>query len=495
MSIKKSDYNILKRIFEPGAVAVIGVSSEGFGFGRGILLSLKSIGFNGSLYPVNPRGGEIEGLHVYRSVDEIPGKIDLGIIAIPAPHVPAAIESCLRKGAAGVEILSSGFSETATEEGVALEKDISRIASEGIRVIGPNCFGVYNPRSGLTLLPGPDLSREPGPVAFISQSGGMTVDFAHIGKWRGIRFSTMVSFGNGADLRETELLDYFGSDPETGIIGLYIEGLDDGRSFFETLKSVSTRKPVILCKGGRTDSGSKAAMSHTASIAGRSEVWNAVVRQCNAVPAADLDNLSDIALAFSLLPEGIYHGASIIGGGGAIGVAAADTASLLGMRVPEFGNEIKEAIESHLPRPGSSARNPVDVANPYVPPPSMKQILLNAARCEEVDIQIVVQLLYHYKSLSILITGASLEDVTPVNEFADIFGQAVEETGKPIVVVLPDYKQEPEAMDIATVTRNARARYAEKGIPAFVSVGDALTAIRAISDYYERRRARIALSL
>jgi acyl-CoA synthetase (NDP forming) len=492
MSIKKSDCKILKRIFEPGAVAVIGVSAEGFGFGRGILLSLKRIGFNGALYPVNPRGGTIDGLPAYRTVEEIPGPIDLGIIAVPATHVPAAIEACFRKGAAGVEILSSGFSETATQEGITLERDVARIASKGIRVIGPNCFGVYNPRSGLTLLPGPDLSREPGPVAFISQSGGMTVDFAHIGKWRGIRFSTMISFGNGVDLRETELLDYFGSDPDTGVIGLYVEGLEDGRSFFNALGSVSSRKPVILCKGGRTESGGKAAMSHTASVAGSTEVWNAVMRQCNAVPAADLGQLCDIALAFTSLPQGVYRGASIIGGGGAIGVAAADAASLLGIKIPEFSEDLKAAIEPHLPRPGSSAKNPVDVANPYVSPASMKEILISAARCQEVDVQIVVQLLYHYKSLSMLMPGATLEKVTPVNEFAAVFRQVVEESGKPVVVVLPEHKQELEALDIATVTRTARALYAEKGIPVYGSVEQALGAIRSVSDYYGRRRSRIS---
>ncbi len=483
----------MKRIFEPGAVAVIGVSAEGFGFGRGILLSLKTIGFNGALYPVNPRGGVIDGCTAYRTVEEIPGPIDLGIIAVPAKHVPAAIESCLSKGAAGVEILSSGFSETATQEGTDLENEIARIAAKGIRVIGPNCFGVYNPRSGLTLLPGPDLSREPGPVAFISQSGGMTVDFAHIGKWRGIRFSTMVSFGNGVDLRETELLDYFGSDPDTGVIGLYVEGLRDGRSFFDALKSVSSRKPVIICKGGRTDSGGKAAMSHTASVAGSSEVWNAVMRQCNAVPADDLDALCDIALAFTSLPRGTYRGVSLIGGGGAIGVAAADSASMLNMKVPEFGDELKASIEPHLPRPGSSARNPVDVANPYVSPASMKEILLNAARCPEVDIQIVVQLLYHYKSLSILMPGAALDDVIPINEFADTFSLAVAETGKPVVLVLPEHKQELEALDIATVTRQARSLYAKRGIPVFGTVEQALHAIHAVSDYYGRLQSRASL--
>ncbi len=488
MYTKRSDSSSLKRIFEPRSIAVVGVSSEGFGFGRGILLSLKKIGFDGALYPVNPRGGAVDGLNIYENVDAIPSTIDLGIIAVPAHLVPGAVEACMRKGAAGVEILSSGFSESGTPEGAALEREISEIASKGIRVIGPNCFGVYNPRTGLTLLPGPDLSREPGPVAFISQSGGMTVDFAHIGRWRGIRFSTMVSFGNGVDLRETELLDHFASDPDTGIIGLYIEGLDDGRSFFAALKNACAKKPVIICKGGMTDSGGRAAMSHTASIAGRSEIWRAVIRQCNAVPATDLDDICNYSLAFATLPGRTYHGVSVIGGGGAIGVGAADTASSLGISIPEFHTSIQERILAHLPRPGSSARNPVDVANPFVPPTMLKHILLNAASCDKVDIQIVVQLLYHYKSLAVHLPGKSVGDIIPVSEFAAAFASAADESGKPVVVVLPEYKQEKEALDIACVIREARELYGERGIPVFENVTEALRSIRAVSDYHARKR-------
>jgi acyl-CoA synthetase (NDP forming) len=148
--------------------------------------------------------------------------------------VPAALEECRKKGAAGAEIMSSGFRELGTSEGSDLEEEIKKIAARGIRVIGPNCFGIYCPESGLTFLPGPDLSRKKGNVAFISQSGGMSIDLANIGKWMGINFSKVISFGNGIDLRETELLNYLGQDPETHVISMYIEGIDDGESFYQT---------------------------------------------------------------------------------------------------------------------------------------------------------------------------------------------------------------------------------------------------------------------
>lgn len=484
--MKKSDYSSLKRMFEPSGIAIVGVSADGMGFGKGILLALQHMGYAGGLYPVNPKGGTVAGLTIYESVSAIPHDFDLGILAVPAPAVPEAVEQCLRKGAAGVEILSAGFRETGTPAGIELEEKLRTLAEGGIRVVGPNCFGIYNPRTGLTLLPGPELSREPGPVAFISQSGGMTVDFAHVGKWRGIRFSTMVSFGNGADLRETELLDYFLHDSETGVIAMYIEGLNDGRRFFSTLKKVTARKPVIICKGGMSESGMRAAMSHTASIAGTSEVWKSVIRQCNAVLAADLNDISNFSLAFSMLPRAPYRGISLIGGGGAIGVAAADMAAEYGMRIPELGPDIQREIHPLLPQPGSSAKNPVDVANPYVSPENLNRILVASARSKDVDIQIVVQLLYHFKALSINLPGRTVMDITPLAGFAGAFSSAVAESGKPVVVVLPEYKQEIEALDIAELIRTARKLYTERGIPVFTDVRDAIRSISVVSGYEAR---------
>jgi acyl-CoA synthetase (NDP forming) len=481
---KFSDF---KRIFEPKRIAVVGVSAEGFGFGRGVMLALLSMKFTGTLYPVNPRGGTSSGLKIYESVDAIPGPIDLGIIAVPAPLVPRAVEDCMKKGAAGVEILSAGFKETGTEEGIALEKKLRALAGKGIRIIGPNCFGLYNPRTGLTMLPGPDLSREPGPVGFISQSGGLAIDLAHVGKWRGIKFSTMISIGNGVDLRETELLEYFGADPETRIIGMYVEGLDDGRRFFEALRSVSAEKPVIIMKGGQSEIGRSAAMSHTASISGNTEIWKSVIRQCNAVQAADMKEIADMALAFSSLPAGSYNGISIVGGGGAIGVASADIAASYGISLPQFDASLQEELLALLPKPGSSAKNPVDVANPRVPPEVLKEVLIRSARNSAVDVQIIVQLLHHYKPVTFYMPGLTVKDATPISQFADAFAEAAAVTGKPVIAVVPDFKQGLDSLDIAEMLRESRRLYLEKGIPVFEDVQSAIRSIKAVSGYYSRR--------
>ena len=197
-----------ERIFHPASIAILGVSSDenSVGFGTGMLRVLKEMGFAGRIYPVNPSGGSVLGLKIYSRMEDIPERVDFAVIAVTAKLVPQALEDCLRSGVAGAEILSSGFGELGTQEGRQLEDQIREITARGIRVVGPNCFGIYCPRSGLTMLPGQDLSRESGNVAFLAQSGGMASDFAHAGEWMGIRFSKMVSFGNGADLREAEHL-------------------------------------------------------------------------------------------------------------------------------------------------------------------------------------------------------------------------------------------------------------------------------------------------
>ncbi|HON38986.1 MAG: CoA-binding protein [Desulfomonilia bacterium] len=478
------------RIFHPKSVAVIGVSASGYAFGTGILSSLKAIGFEGRLYAVNPKGGEYNGMKIYTGLSMIPEPIDLAVIAVPAERVPNALEECRRMGVAGVEILSAGFSEIGTEAGARLEQEIRDIASRGIRVVGPNCFGIYCPQSGLTLLPGPDLSRKSGPVGFVSQSGGMAIDFAHIGKWMGVGFSKMVSFGNGADLRETELLEYFGRDPETRVIAMYIEGVKDGKRFFSVLKDVAARKPVIVNKGGLTEAGSRAVESHTASMGGSKRIWEAVLRQAGAVQVGDLWEMAQTCLAFSLLPPRVYEHITVAGGGGALGVSACDQAELYGLNIPQLDPEITKAILEHLPRPGSSAKNPIDAANPFVGPQAYREVFLKAAGDQRVDAQILIQLLYHYKSLSSAMGLSSPKEIAPYRQLADEMKGVVDATGKPLMLVVPNIKQGVESMDIEEMIREARAIFLDRGIPVFDDLGHCLRALGHVSRYYALRRAR-----
>jgi acyl-CoA synthetase (NDP forming) len=482
---------VFDRIFHPANIAIIGVSVQGSMFGSGILNSLTAIGFEGEIFAVNPKGGEYNGRKIYRSVEEITKPLDFAIIAVPAERVPEALESCRKMGIAGAEILSAGFTETGTAKGKALEEDIKKISSRGIRVIGPNCFGIYCPRSGLTLLPGPDLSRESGPVGFISQSGGMSIDYAHIGKWMGVRFSKVISFGNGADLRETELLEYLGSDLETDVISMYIEGVEDGREFLKVLKEVASKKPVIINKGGLSEAGSRAVASHTASMGGSKIIWESALRQAGAIQVGDLWEMAEAALAFSLLPLKEYRGISVAGGGGALGVSACDAADTYGLTLPVFDEDLSEEILSVLPRPGSSARNPIDAANPFVGPDAFRHVFLKAGSDLRVDIQALIQLLHHYKTISLSLGLDSVQDVTPFRELAKVMREAWDITGKPVILILPDFKQGRESLDIGEMIREARHVFLGSGIPVFHDLAHALRALGHVSRYASLRRRRV----
>jgi acyl-CoA synthetase (NDP forming) len=475
-----------ERIFHPSKIAIIGVSKEGIGFGSGILYSLRAIGYSGEIFLVNPKGGELNGQIIHPRIEEIPGPFDLAIIAVPAQAVPAALEACLKKGVAGAEIFSSGFNELGTAEGLALEQEVARIAAKGIRVIGPNCFGIYCPQSGLTVLPGPDLSRQPGPIAFSSQSGGMAVDFANLGKSMGLGFSKVVSFGNGCDLRETELLRYFGADPATGIVTLYVEGIGDGDAFFAALKETAARKPVIINKGGLSEAGGRAVQSHTASMGGSRLIWQSIVRQANGVMVNDMHEMAQAAMAFALLPPKTYRQITVLGGGGALGVAAADAAEAFGIQIPAFAPELAQRIDALLPRPGSSPGNPVDVANPFVPPKTLKQIMRLAATDERIELQLFTSLLHHYKNQA-RIFGRPVKQITPYVELADDIQSVVAESGKPIVVILSNPKSAPDHLDVVEMFVDARRIFAARGIPVFNHLTEAFKALGHLNRYYERK--------
>jgi acyl-CoA synthetase (NDP forming) len=478
----------LEKIFNPKRIAVIGVSGGSLGFGSRTITTLLEFGYKGEICPVNPKGGTISGLKIYKSIEEISGELDLAIIAVPAPFVPAALEACRKKGVVGAEILSAGFKELGTPEGQALEKEIKAIVKKGIRVVGPNCFGIYCPAGGLTILPGPEFSRESGPVAFLAQSGGMAGEFVWNGISLGLKFSKVVSFGNGVDLRETELLQYLGDDPETKVICMYMEGVEDGRFFFKVLKEVTAKKPVIIYKGGLSQAGSRAVVSHTASLGGSRQIWEAMMRQANAVQVNNSWEMAQACLTFVTLPERPYRSIAVVGGGGALGVTACDTAEPFGIELPVLPADTQEKIMAILPKPGSSATNPVDAANPGVPPEILKEVLLKSGGEEKVDLQVLIQIFFIYKSI-LRLGEMTLDEATPYRPLAKALQEVHDQTDKPVVLVLPNSRRALEDLDLEEVRRRACRLFFEKRILTFENLTDAFKAINQVSRYYARRGA------
>jgi acyl-CoA synthetase (NDP forming) len=464
-------------IFHPRSIAVVGVSAKEVGFGNYFLNSLIQFGLKGKIYPVHPETTQISGLKAYPSVKDIPEPVDLAFISIPAQGVPSVMEDCAAKGIGTVVILTAGFSETGEKEGQRLEEEIVKISRRGhTKVIGPNCFGIYCPSSGLTLVPGADFSKKSGQVAFISQSGGYAVRFCRQAVGLGIHFSKAVSYGNACDLNEADFMEYLAGDPETKIITAYLEGVKEGRRFLKIVRDVAERKPVIIWKAGLTETGARAAMSHTGALSGREEIWDAFFKQTGAVCVNSLEELMDTTLAFLHLPTNCGRRVAVIGGGGGIGVAAADACELVGLSVPVLCRETQRRLQEALPPAGVSFRNPVDAGRPIIPPSEYKQILEITAAEPQIDTLIVVQDVRFVGHMGREALQETIKIPTKIDKVRE----------KAILMVLSTTPSEAEMMDVEMEWRRTRDRYLALGIPVYPTIERAAKALANFVNYYER---------
>ena len=447
---------------------------------------MLAFGYAGKTYPVNPNESEISGLKTYPRVGDIPEPIDFATITVPARAVPEVVEECLAKGIKAAQILTAGFREI-SEEGKKLEEAIARTAAKGIRIIGPNCFGIYCPAGGLTILPGGGLPRESGPVAFISQSGGYAIRVPNRASGWGIRFSKVVSYGNACDVNECDLLEYFGQDPETKVITGYIEGVKDGPRFFKALQEVSKTKPVILWKGGLTQGGATAVHSHTGSLGGEEAVWDAIFKQSGAIRVTGLEELLDTTLAFLHLTQQRGRKLCVVGGGGGIGVAAADACDRMGLSLPLFSSELQEKLLAVIPPVGASARNPVDVGSPGPSPAMLRAVLEAVLTDSDVNTIIVDEI-----SLSMPAPGMSGRDeqyASRLRELAEIPVDIKKKFNRPVVIVLPVEAMGANAVELEGARRHTRDYYLGEGIPVYLTLERATRALANLDDYYKRRDA------
>ncbi|UCB48711.1 MAG: CoA-binding protein [Deltaproteobacteria bacterium] len=349
----------LDALFKASSVAIVG-APRGMKMGKLFLVALLEQGFPGQIYPVNPAAEEIDGLKAYPSVSAIPGPVDLAIVLVPHDRALHVVKECGRKGVKGAVLFTAGYKETGTAEGKALEQELVRVArSSGMRLIGPNGMGLYCPKTGLSFFP--QVSKEPGSVGIISHSGSLTNILGRLASQKGIRFSKVVSLGNECDLTSADFLTYLGSDPDTRVIGAYLEGIKDGPFFFTALRKASLEKPVILWKLGLTHEGGRAAASHTGALAGSRGIWEGVVRQSGAVSVVGFEAWVDALMGFSLLPSELGDRMAIISGPGGLAVSAAEACGNNGLRLAQLSSETRSAMAKFVPPTGTSLQNPVDV--------------------------------------------------------------------------------------------------------------------------------------
>jgi acetyl coenzyme A synthetase (ADP forming)-like protein len=347
------------KLISPASVAVVGASTNPDKVGYAVLHNILTGGFEGAVYPVNPKADDILGKKCYKSLSEIPGEIDCVVIVIKRDQVIPSMRECEEKAVKAVIIITAGFAETG-EEGKKLQNEISQIARQaGITVLGPNCLGLINPVSKFNASFGQALG-EPGHIAFISQSGALITAIQDIAASSSIGFSILVSMGNKAALDEVELLENLRNDSNTNVIAAYLEDISHGQDFMRVAERVGKQKPIVILKAGRTSAGARAASSHTGSLAGADAAYDSAFERTGVIRADSIEHLFDVSIALASQPLPAGDRIAIVTNAGGPGIMMSDALEMAGLTVAKLDEDTRAKLKELLP-PAASYGNPVDV--------------------------------------------------------------------------------------------------------------------------------------
>ncbi len=394
MSSKK-----LTNLFNPKVVAIIGASTKKGSVGYALMNNIIGSGFDGIVYPINPKRTNVLGVKAYPRLEEVPDKIDLAIIATPAKTVPAIVENCGIVGVSGVLLISAGFAE-AGEEGKELMRQISEsIRRYEMRLIGPNCLGFIKPSIKFNASFASKMAL-PGKIAFISQSGALCTAVLDWSIKQNVGFSHFVSIGSMMDVSFHDLIDYFGSDPHTNSIVIYMESLIDARSFLSAARAFARNKPIIVLKAGKSTEGAQAAMSHTGSLAGNDFVFDAAFKRAGVIRVDTIEELFNIAQSLAMQSKPSNNRLAIVTNAGGPGVIATDTLIAKGGKLAKLSKETINTLNEHLSTHWSKG-NPVDVLGDAGPEEYSKAVEL-CAKDKNVD------------GILVILTPQSMTDPTEV---------------------------------------------------------------------------------
>jgi acyl-CoA synthetase (NDP forming) len=460
-------------LFHPKSIAIVGVSRGEFRFGGGSYLhKFQECGFPGSLYPINPKAGEIQGIRAYPSLTSLPEVPDLVMVCLPAEAVLGVLEECARIGARHIHILTSGFKEIGTEQGKDLEEKLAAFSREkGLLVVGPNCMGPYNPAACLTAwgaIPGVS-----GPVGVISQSGTITQRVTEYLCSLGLGIAKAVSIGNAAVLDSMDYLSFMARDPAIRTIAMYLESVPNPREFLQLAREVNQRKPLVLWKGGESDVGASTAISHTGGMAGASHLWEAFFRQSGVARVRSMDEWGDTILGLTLLPAPRGKGVFLVGGGGGHSVVNGDMCIRQGLEVPPLTGTTMDKLLQIMPAVGSIAGNPLDNWRAFDDAEHLAQVMKMGYEDPGVSMivadRIIPRASYHMQDAP---------DPTPaVIEFVKKHGQQ-----KPTVFTVDFAGGDPE---LTAQGSSLMARFCRAGIPAFPSPERAMRTLAHLCRYHE----------
>jgi acetyl coenzyme A synthetase (ADP forming)-like protein len=443
----------LEKFFSPSSIAVIGASREPGKLGNVILENIK-YSFKERIYPINPYTTEILGLKTYSSVLEIEEPIDLAIIVVPAEIVENVVKECIKKKIKAAVIISSGFSEIGEKERELAIKKLCK--SKKIRIIGPNCIGVYKKGLDMLFFPKNRIKRPPeGSISFLTQSGAFGSILLDILAHNGVGVSKFISFGNKVDVDEIDLFKYLEDDLTTRCIAFYLESVTDGKEFIKAAKNVTKKKPVVVFKAGKTKEGTEAVASHTGSMAGSAEVYSAAFKQAGIIEAKDSEELFDFAKALAKQPVLKDNKIAIVTDGGGFGIAATDAAIECGLELPPLSTESVKALKKFLP-PYAITNNPIDLTGDA-----------DAERYEK-----ALKIVLNDKNISGVVCIALLQIPTLDDEIIDVLRDS-KMFGKPITVC--------SAGGNYVLERNKRLE--KVGIPVFPSPERAVKAMLVLYEY------------
>ncbi len=458
----------LDRLFYPKSVAIIGASNNLGGGKLPYYQLVRGSGFAGPLYPVNPKGGEIDGIKVCTSIDELPEPVDFAIVAAPVEQSIDIVRAAVRKQIKFVHFFTSGFSETGNHQ---LEKDLIREARKGnLRIVGPNCVGVHCTETKISFVAVPP-QESAGTVAFLGQSGGVTGNFMAMASTRKIPINKVVSYGNQIDLRIEDYLDYLADDEAIRLIACYVEDIKNVKTFLKTLKRTTAKKPVILLKGGKTEVGSKAAASHTGAMASNYAIWAAAVRQHGGVLVDDFDQLMHLVMmgAAKRAPQGRRIG--FLGAGGGVSVLFSDLAVQSGLTLPELGDDAQRMISEKIMGVNTSTVNPVDLGAFGFD----LNVMLHTMKAMDMDENIDV--IVPYFSVEYILHA---EIFLKVKNSADTILDMARQIKKPVIPILASFVE--DNLDYERVRIETFAALRKAGFPVYSKIQDA---IYSIGTYFE----------
>lgn len=434
----------LRGLLYPKSIAVIGASNTKGKLGWNVFYNLLTHGYKGKLYPVNPKAKEIQGVKAYQSISEINDEIDTAIVLVPARQTPQVVEECCKAGAKYIIIESAGFGELG-EEGKIIEQELKRIIEKyKVRLLGPNCSGIINTHCGVVESIGVVEELEKGNVGLIAQAGVYSAGYLW-GLRKILDFGIIATIGNQLDINETDLLSALGQDENIKVICMYLENVKGGRRFIDVARGITNKKPVIVLKTGRTEEGKKAALSHTASLAGSDEVYSAVFKQAGIIRAKNNDHMFALARAFSKQPFPKTKGVFIITYAGSLGVAAADAVALNGLHLAQLSENLKNELRKVLPE-YVNTYNPVDFTFTQTPE-QVKQTVEIAKKSPEVGSFVIIvqtEKLWEYVEplKSIDFEGKPAVVVCAVKEFVMDWVIQMERAGFPV------YSTPEEAVEV-----------------------------------------------